>query len=112
MSVSKVSSGCRLSDWKVFGGCKKRVSGKISISNHFFVFKYLKRMVRTGWVKTGLVSSCLDMSGRNILNQNVLDLNIFGVQNLLDSEVFWNPNFSLNQFFLCKYFLAPKSSST
>ena len=77
---------CLVSDWKVFGGCMKRVSCKIYISNHFFVCKYLIRMVRTGWAKTGLVSSCLDMSGQNILFQKVLDLNIFGIQNILGNK--------------------------
>ena len=92
---------CLVSDWKVFGGCMKRVSCKIYISNHFFVCKYLIRMVRTGWAKTGLVSSCLDMSGENILYQKFLDLNIFGIQNIsgdrkilqsknFDSELFWH----------------------
>ena len=28
---------CLVSDWKVFGGCMRRVSCKIYISNHFFV---------------------------------------------------------------------------
>ena len=61
----------------------KRVSGKIYISNLFFVCKYLMHMVRTGWAKTGLISLCLDMSGQNILYQKVLDINIFGIQNIV-----------------------------
>ena len=93
---------CLVSDWKVFGGCMKRVSCKIYISNHFFVCKYLIRMVRTGWAKTGLVSSCLDMSGQNILFQKVLDLNIFGIQNILGDKKFFNPKFvGLRIIFLC-----------
>ena len=112
---------CLVSDWKVFGGCMKRVSCKIYISNHFFVCKYLIRMVRTGWAKTGLVSSCLDMSGQNILFQKVLDLNIFGIQNILGnkkilwSKIFWTQNYFEIKIFLDPIFvflfLAPKSSS-
>ena len=31
----KCLDGCLVSDWKVFGGCMKRVSGKIYLFNHF-----------------------------------------------------------------------------
>ena len=27
--------GCLVRDWKVFGGCMKRVSGRIYLSKHF-----------------------------------------------------------------------------
>ena len=38
----KCLNGCLvLSDWKVFGGCVKRVYGKIYLSNHFFVLQIL-----------------------------------------------------------------------
>ena len=91
---------CLVSDWKVFGGCMKRVSCKIYISNHFFVCKYLIRMVRTGWAKTGLVSSCLDMSEQSI----VLNLNILGIQNILvDKKVL------LTRIFWTKYYLGIKN---
>ena len=32
----RLINGCLVSDWKVFGGCIKRVSGKIYIPNHIF----------------------------------------------------------------------------
>ena len=72
-------------DWKVFGGCMKRVSGKI-FPIIILVCKYFIRMVRTGWVKTGRVSTFLDMSGLNILYQKVLDLYIFGIRNVFSDK--------------------------
>ena len=107
-SVSMVSSVCLVSDWRVFGVCMNRVFGKIYLSKHSLVYKYLIHMIRTGWVKTGWVNSCLHTSWRTFFNPKFLDLKCFWIQYILgEQKCLWPKILWIYKYFGIKIFLDP-----
>ena len=118
----KCLDGCLVSDWKVFGGCMKRVFGKIYLPRHFFGLQIFDTY---GKGRLGSDSSGQFMSGHirmdyslpKIFGSEFCIQNIFGEQNSLRPKIVWTQSyFGINifwtQFFLSSYSLAPKSSST
>ena len=74
--------GCLLSDWKLFGVCMKRVSGKIYLSNNFFGLQIFDTYGKDTWVKTGLVNSLIKI--------------FFGLSIIMESNFFISNFFCIN----------------